>query len=74
MTIDLKWFLPFVIPFMLLLPSRLLWFVAGAEWNTPEKVAAVCLVLGSIIGLLAVFIMEHDKVYWRWTLFNKEKE
>lgn len=73
MTIDLKWALPFVLPFLLLLMTRLLAVVAGAPW-TPEgaTVAVVlCMALGVIIGGFIAGCMQDYGVKWQIHLFCK---
>lgn len=52
MTIDLKWFLPFVVPVALLALFRVMWLLAGAEWdeNVAENAAVATTVVGIFVG------------------------
>ena len=51
MTIDLKWTLPFVTPVALLALFRVMWWIAGAEWN--EQSAGMAAWSAALIGSLA---------------------
>jgi ABC-type uncharacterized transport system permease subunit len=68
--IDLKWFLPFVLPFAFLSTVKALWWVAGAEIVDPSLLAGICLVLGLTVGWLAAGIMTIEGIKWnvkiRW--------
>jgi Fe2+ transport system protein B len=56
MKIDNRILLPFVAPFALLCVARLMWLVAGLQWQSPERVVMVALVLGWIFGLVAAMV------------------
>lgn len=67
MTIDLKWALPFVLPFAILLTSRLLFFVAGAEWDGAAG-AALSGVVGAFAGLQFAADMQERGARWNITI------
>jgi hypothetical protein len=50
MKIDNRILLPFALPFVLLGVTRLMWFVAGAEWAHPEVAATICMLGGICLG------------------------
>lgn len=61
MKIDIKWALPFIMPFALLLVIKLLWWVAGADLN--HGVAAlVSMVFGVLSGLIIAIVMSIEGI------------
>lgn len=64
MKIDLKWGLPFVMPFVLLMMVRLVWVAAGAEWSDPEGAAFCTIVSGFVVGVCAAGFMHDEGVHW----------
>lgn len=66
MTIDLKWFLPLGLPFIILVTLRLLVAMAGIPWQ--PIAAAVSLGLAAIIGfgagLVAALILDENGKCW----------
>ena len=71
MTIDLKWGLPFVMPFVLYLWLRALWWFAGAEWDA-DFAAFFCTLLGAIVGVAIVGILTLDDKKWLVRIGGKE--
>lgn len=66
MQIDLKWGLPFVLPFVSVMLFRAVGWVAGTVW-TPEAagISAVAAILcGVPIGLIAAMVMNTDGIKW----------
>ena len=51
MTIDLKWTLPFVTPVALLALLRVMWWLAGVDWD--DNVAETSAFTATSLGLLA---------------------
>jgi len=66
MTIDLKWGLPLVMPFVMLLTIRLLALVAGMEWTDNAAAGAVvfAFALGLPVGGFVAGMMEDEGVKW----------
>lgn len=61
MTIDNRLLLPFVMPFVMLFTTRLMWWAAGAAWTEPTVAAVFCTFIGAFIGLIAaIFMWEGD--------------
>jgi hypothetical protein len=65
MTIDLKWFLPFAGPFVVLGFGRFFWLVAGANWGDPTAAAALCLVMGILGGGALTTALAIEDICWR---------
>ncbi len=71
MTIDLKWGLPFVLPFVILLLVRALFIVAGAEWSDPLAAAMLSTLIGVLVGFMIFDTMRDDGVEWNVTIGGK---
>ena len=72
MTIDLKWFLPFILPFALLVTAKALWWVAGAEIKNPSSLAGTCLVLGLAAGGFIASVMDAEGAKWNVKIGRKK--
>jgi len=62
MDVDIKWFLPAVLPFVVLGGLRALCFVAGAAWTEPGMAAIASAAIGISFGMLAVTSMDENGV------------
>lgn len=62
MTFDLKYALPFVMPFVFLALIRGVCWVAAAEWSEPGIAVVLSLLAGQFVGWIAVAIMWNDGV------------
>jgi uncharacterized membrane protein AbrB (regulator of aidB expression) len=76
MTIDLKWALPFVLPFAVLFTIRALFFCAGVAWTLEyaHGVIGVSVLLGFISGGVAAIIMDTEGVYWLLRIGRKRND
>lgn len=76
MTIDLKWALPFALPFTVLFMIRALFFCAGTEWTLEYAHGAVGVsgLLGFIGGLAAVVILAGEGVSWPFHIGRKRND
>ena len=74
MTIDLKWLLPFGMPFVLLMFFRLMWLAASGIWEVSyeaaQLLAAVSSVLGFTAGGFAATGMDSDN--WTVKIWGKK--
>ena len=57
MTIDNRAFLPFIMPFILLGTTRLMFWAAGAEWTEPEGAAVGCMLFGVLSGVAILGVL-----------------
>ena len=66
MTIDLKWGLPFVFPFLIMALVRGLSWAAGLEWTQDDGYEAfgVSLSFGGFVGVFAVVWMHLSNTKW----------
>ena len=72
MTLDLKWFLPFVAPFALLLTSKVLWWLAGAHFEDPNALAETSMVVGFLTGVAVVVFMSDEGIKWSVKIGGKK--
>jgi uncharacterized membrane protein len=61
MYIDNRIFIPFVMPFAVLLLIKLVFWAAGAS-SDPETVAGVSLVFGGIIGCTVMVVLFEERI------------
>lgn len=62
MWIDLKYALPFAMPFVFLVLLRALYWLAAAEWSEPGLAAIVSLFAGQFVGWIATAAMRQSGV------------
>ena len=63
MKIDLRILVPFVMPFAIALTARLLWFVAGAHWDSSAiPLSVISLILGVVGGLILSGILFDNEI------------
>lgn len=74
MTIDLKWGLPFVLPFVLLLMARGLFWVAGVRWDLVHAghAAVFCGCFGVLFGAILMEKMHREGAKWNITIGGRE--
>ena len=73
MKIDLKWFLPFVIPFAFLGWARAFWWMVGANWNA-DFAAFICVFAGLWGGGFALGYMHIEGIRWTITIGRKGRD
>ena len=71
MTVDLKWALPVVMPFVVLGLFRLMWWAAGAPWSEPSTAAFLSIQIGAIMGGLIAGL--NQEMHWNVTVGRKPK-
>ena len=66
MTIDLKWFLPLGLPFLVLTMLRLLVAMAGVPWQPVAAGVSLLVsgVIGAPLGLMMAFELYNKDVRW----------
>lgn len=72
MSLDLKFLIIPVMPFVFLGFLRLMWFAAGAEWVDRAFAAVISTFLGLFLGFIIVTAMENAHVKWTLRLGSKE--
>lgn len=76
MTIDLKWALPFVMPFAVVALIRAVCWFAGvsADDCVPAAVAFLGVLFGSLGGLVIAAFMADDGIEWNIHVGGKRDE
>ena len=64
MTFDLKYGLPFALPFFFLALIRVLFWAASSEWSEPGAAAVASFVIGQVVGWIVVGIMADRGTTW----------
>lgn len=74
MTIDLKWFLPLGLPFIILIMLRLLVAMAGVPWQPIAAAVSLGLsaIIGVIVGVATAFNLEDKGVRWNVKLGERK--
>jgi len=73
--LNLLWLLPPLMPFLILLLIRLLWFVSGASWSDPELAAILSLITSApLLVPIAIAILVEDKSLTWDDLFGDQSE
>lgn len=70
MTIDMKWGIPLVLPFMFLMMTRLLFWMAGAAW-APEVAVVFSIFFGFVLGIVVACAMFGEGVGWHLRVGGK---
>jgi len=64
MTIDLKYTLPFALPFVFLALFRVLAWAAGAQWSEPTIAVVWAVLFGQAVGWVFIFNMNDNGKSW----------
>lgn len=73
MTIDLKWLIPFAAPIITILMARIVWLLAGVEWEPTQEAVGSAMVIPFIIAVIICGNMSMEGIYWNVRIWGRRK-